>query len=284
MVIPLINNVYVDATTDETVQLVSINLSNLQSTTYVLTTLSKKTNVRNVYLTADTESPPNIYLTMTDEEAVFVKFDSSLNKIGNAKLLKRYGGRYLIKGLFFFNKSLFHVMGGILQSALPSKNSVFILRSEDDLSFSKYTCGLQINDFESWDSNYYPNIGVPVSDTTKVTIVTLTTVALVGSPNTVAGTSYTYSNAPLLLDAFSLSLHTLNFNTANANRLLIGGEQVTGFYKYPETNQLCYMYEVNEIFTNVNGDGDKISTYEFKKGSPSGVITVPNINAAVRSC
>lgn len=97
--------------------------------------------------------------------------------------------------------------------------------------------------------------------TTSATIVT-PIAALV--PTNMLLTGYYYMSIwPLMPAAFSANLQTLSYISGNPNENTIGAEKIPNFYKYPETTQQCYMYEVMKQIQDVDSSNNAVNSFEF---------------------
>jgi len=78
------------------------------------------------------------------------------------------------------------------------------MRSGLDYDFSKYTCGINVDDFHTWDTLWYPTFGAVETSafTTTVTSATL---------SVTSGTNFKYWPWPLINEAYSLNLRTSSF-------------------------------------------------------------------------
>lgn len=108
------------------------------------------------------------------------------------------------------------------------------------------------------------------------------TAALTG----VTGVNYPRSNWPLIFEAFTVSLRTISFDTTGLNNLKNGIEPLPNFYKYPETNVRCSMYEVLETYQNQDS-GKAILYFEFeiKSGAKTASTKAPaSLAVPAKSC
>jgi hypothetical protein len=88
-------------------------------------------------------------------------------------------------------------------------------------------------------------------------IATLTAINIAPGSN-----AYYMSTWPLVIRAFTASMTTSSFDTTT-NQKAVGAEPATNFYKYPETTQTCYMYEVMKAIQDVDGTGNPLTIYEY---------------------
>jgi hypothetical protein len=117
------------------------------------------------------------------------------------------------------------------------------LRSSNTFDFAKYICGFVIDEQRSWDTDFFTTVSAPSTTYSEFLSHNLNTFnALAG----VSGANYPRSAWPLVFEAFSTSLRTVNFMTVNDNQN--GIEPLPNFYKYPETNVKCNIYEVLDIY------------------------------------
>jgi hypothetical protein len=85
---------------------------------------------------------------------IFYKFDSSFNVL-KSRLLKSTGasGSMLAKGIFNYRDTgFFVVLGGTWVS--PGAASTVFLKANSNFDFSGFTCGLSIQNFNSWDTAF----------------------------------------------------------------------------------------------------------------------------------
>ena len=93
-------------------------------------------------------------------------------------------------------------MGGFWTST-SDKQSVVILRSDTSLNFRTYTCGLNIQPINAWDTTYHP---VTVSAPSTAAIVThISNLVVTTNFISLTATSSAYFNTlwPLVIPAFS---------------------------------------------------------------------------------
>lgn len=154
IIIPILNNLQSTVSTAaETLYLAIVTRATLVSKTLVTIPLNMRVNVRNVAVTTD--STPNTYVVASEESMVFYKFDANFGVL-KQKILKATGtaGKMYVTSISNYrDTSIFIVLGGKWNLA-SDKESVAILRSNSALDFGSFTCGLLIQDFQSWDTTW----------------------------------------------------------------------------------------------------------------------------------
>ena len=202
-----------------------------------------------------------------------------------SKILKTTGPANALYGVGLFNynnANLFLVMGGYWYNTAIDKQSAIVMKSDMNFVFSAYTCGVNIQTIQAWDPLYYNTVTPTPVVTTSATIVTLIA-ALTGVSQLVNGYYY-MSTWPLMPAAFSATLQTISYESNNVNENTIGGEKIPNFYKYPETNEQCYMYEVMKQIQDVDSSNNPVNSFEFTQGTGTQVITPLPIPASVTNC
>lgn len=77
----------------------------------------------------------------------------------------------------------------------------------------------------------------------------------------------------------------MTFDTTRTHRESIGAVAVPNFYKYPEADQKCYMYEVYKNQLDVDAQGNPIVLlFEFKLNNGQQTITPTQFNSSVTNC
>lgn len=100
-------------------------------------------NLKNVVVTTDTTD--QVYVMASESSIVFYKLDANLNVL-ISKVLKATGttGYMLANSISNYkDSSLIFVLGGYWQFS-TDKRSVAVLRSNNILDFTGFTCGLAI--------------------------------------------------------------------------------------------------------------------------------------------
>lgn len=89
-----------------------------------------------------------------------------------------------------------------------------------------YTCGLNIQNIQTWDTTYYDAGSLPGAAITPVTITTVVTAvtAMTLGTHYIAGPNYPNSIWPLMPDVAAASLATISFDTNNVAQNSIGAE------------------------------------------------------------
>ncbi len=130
-------------------------------------------------------------------------------------------------------------------------------------------------ELQAWDTDFYPSTPAVTASTTIVQNIAALTA--------VDGTNYYMSTWPLLLEAFTISLHSVSFDSTNANYDSIGAIQVPNYYKYPQVDQKCYMYEVIRTYQDVDASNNPNLFFEVKLSEPLKTITPKDIST-VTNC
>lgn len=86
------------------------------------------------------------------------------------------------------------------------------------------------------------------------------------------------------MEAHSVILSTVTFDTTKTNKDSIGAVPVPNFYKYPEADQKCYIYEVYKSFLDLDVNGLPALFYEFKLNNSTQTITPTQFNNSVTNC
>ncbi len=139
------------------------------------------------------------------------------------------------------------------------------LRSSNNLDFALYTCGFLIDDQRVWDTDYFTTVSAVSTAYTNFASYNLHTFNLLTG---VTGVNFARAQWPLVFEAFSTSLRTVSFIQPTPGQAALNGiEPLPNFYKYPETNVKCNIYEVLDSYYMVDPDPTKLKLfYEFEMG------------------
>lgn len=132
----------------------------------------------------------------------------------------------------------------------------------------------------AWDATYYPaTVTAATPSTTLVaSIAALTALSIIPGSN-----AYYMATWPLVIPAFTASMTTSSYDPAT-NKNAVGAEPVTNFYKYPETSEICYMYEVMKAIQDVDGTGAPVTIYEYTQNTGTQTFTPTAIPSSAVSC
>jgi hypothetical protein len=153
----------------------------------------------------------NIYLIGSEYQTIFFKFDSSLKivsttELSGIRIFKGTSGKLNLLGAYIYGTTMYFGLGG--SWLIGAKEGTVVMKSSLDYDFTKYTCGLIVDDIRSWDTDWNPTFlleDVLVSPFTIATTVTKTTIG------TTVGANFVNWPWPLVHEAFSFSLRTISF-------------------------------------------------------------------------
>lgn len=178
---------------------------------------------------------------------IFIKLDPTLTVVPALsvppyytykRFFKGTSGKYNLLNAQVFDNNLYFGFAGTF--TLTSKQSALIMKSSLDLDFGMYTCGFLVDDYRSWDTTWSPTINAA-----EVGLPTVNTNNAVLALSVTAGANYPRSPWITLPEAYSYTLRTLSFyNEPTQMNYKIGADPLPTFYKYPETDVKCYLYEV----------------------------------------